>query len=1201
MIAPPSYIVLAYRKLLPDWEDYKEFVPVTAKANRRLDLLKVFPVSKYNASHVPSGFPTQVAAAIMRISDRGIYFGGRLTCGELQDGKVPKIAISDLGLQASYDWRESKPEVFLELDVTVTLSLALSNDDYEEAEMTGLITYIYAEKKSHWHLSAYVSHLRARLLHSLFDADSQGPVTSLLEHIELSNLQMDYYYEPEKGVPSHFKVYGSLLLGPFELDVNFDHNGSWTFDASLKAQDEAKSEVKLTTASVGAIIRSIVPDADLPGFLADIGISSPALSLKIEKAKEDKNLLIFTVSCAIEGFGFTFVQYCKKGAEKSKRILKVSINKFPSIAIPMAGNITDLFGEMYYMYVDDASTSGGITLEEVRHINATLATNDILFKKTKSVTEETDVVVVKGSHFVIATTSDSTRNVVIDYVFNAVEKRQTLSQRSSSDYSSGDTIDIGDHVGDIRRDPQPQSKAIQKIESSDSSMAPFRKSIGPLSISNIGFKYADGEITLMLDAEIRLGPIGLAMLGAGITLNLHHLRLNSLPDHVELSVEGLAAEFNKPPVEIAGLFRKSGRSYRGGMIISMNAYTIEAAGYYGKILDRRGEELTSVFVSAKLEGPLVEFEFADISGVTDGFGYNSHLNFPSAADVMDFPFVSSSNLEDDPMETLKTLVGTDRWFYPENESYWLAAGLKVDSFQVLTVSAVAIDLEATFGLVELGIMVTVDFAEGVFRAESQLSPRSFILDKNCHPTGGSAPCYWFAPNLLQGDWVFTLGGYHRAYKAPTHYPRPPRLGIGWTVSDVLSITGEAYFAITPSTCMAGGRLHAALREGALYACFDAYADLLINFEPFHFVAETRVSVSVVYTQNLLFTSVPIKTEIVADLTLYGPPVAGRVSVNFLVFDFTVNFGPPDKEPDAVGLGKFYCLALQLKGSDAADILKQTNPTPLPKNQAHLFSCQRGLLPPEIDSKVTAKAKDAPWRVRSGRFCFSVQCRFPATSITLNNQAELTYDKTKMYAKPMRLTSDENLTSKVTIKIECSDKKSEEQLGWNTQRQVGKLPQALWGVYSATPDPRSLLNPKGEPCVSLMNGIKIASPDPHVSDDALAPFDVLACGAQDITGESQVFPPTIAEHAEWQPVIATGGYGEVAKLWTAHSREKSMVQKEAVSAWVKLFTESSLWDVSKEELTSWNPSMPRELCKDFENWYVGVPYLSRKLSAEVANS
>ena len=79
-----------------------------------------------------------------------------------------------------------------------------------------------------------------------------------------------------------------------------------------------------------------------------------------------------------------------------------------------------------------------------------------------------------------------------------------------------------------------------------------------------------------------------------------------------------------------------------------------------------------------------------------------------------------------------------------------------------------------------------------------------------------------------------MGGYHQAFRAPVHYPEPPRLVINWSLDKSLSITGEAYSATAPKVCMGDGRILASLSLGALYAYFDASLNFLINMEPFFF-------------------------------------------------------------------------------------------------------------------------------------------------------------------------------------------------------------------------------------------------------------------------------------------------------------------------------------------------------------------------------
>lgn len=129
--------------------------------------------------------------------------------------------------------------------------------------------------------------------------------------------------------------------------------------------------------------------------------------------------------------------------------------------------------------------------------------------------------------------------------------------------------------------------------------------------------------------------------------------------------------------------------------------------------------------------------------------------------------------------------------------------MKIDAFQMISLDAVVVVMFAQsvklgiyavalvgilnakslvkFAHVELGINVTVDFDYGTMKVEGQLSPKSFISDPNCHFTGGFALYYWFdathADKSLAGNFVFTLGGYHQAFRIPDGWPNPPRLGI----------------------------------------------------------------------------------------------------------------------------------------------------------------------------------------------------------------------------------------------------------------------------------------------------------------------------------------------------------------------------------------------------------------------------------------
>jgi hypothetical protein len=141
--------------------------------------------------------------------------------------------------------------------------------------------------------------------------------------------------------------------------------------------------------------------------------------------------------------------------------------------------------------------------------------------------------------------------------------------------------------------------------------------------------------------------------------------------------------------------------------------------------------------------------------------------------------------------------------------------------------------------------VELNFIEGSFLVEAALAPNSYLLVPQCHLQGGFALCYWFEPNPASGDWVFTLGGYHPQFKPPAYYPNAKRIGISFKLGDNINVTGETYFAMCPKAVMGGGRQHYEVSIPLISAHLDAFADFLIMYKPFHYIADIGVDVGVV--------------------------------------------------------------------------------------------------------------------------------------------------------------------------------------------------------------------------------------------------------------------------------------------------------------------------------------------------------------------
>lgn len=328
---------------------------------------------------------------------------------------------------------------------------------------------------------------------------------------------------------------------------------------------------------------------------------------------------------------------------------------------------------------------------------------------------------------------------------------------------------------------------------------PFKKTIGPLTISNIGLHLRGDSIIVLLDAEVKLGPFAFELIDCGIGFDLSKINFTQFDSAgIQFELSGLALSWADPPVEIAALFEVVGPdSYAGGVTMTMEPYAFAAFGSYNGSVKIPGHDpFKSIFIFAELHGPLVELEFAELQGIKLGFGYNSQLSLPTLADVPHFPFVAGVN-GTDPIAVLTSLcqpvgpTGSQQiWVAPKEGPMWLAAGLDITAFDIVDVTAVVVfefnplilsilanataqmpkpnkaisdstlSREVTYVYAEMAIVSTVDFAKGSLTILGALAPNSFVMNPSCHLSGGFGLCYWFSGSGHDGDWVFTIGGYH---------------------------------------------------------------------------------------------------------------------------------------------------------------------------------------------------------------------------------------------------------------------------------------------------------------------------------------------------------------------------------------------------------------------------------------------------------
>jgi len=455
---------------------------------------------------------------------------------------------------------------------------------------------------------------------------------------------------------------------------------------------------------------------------------------------------------------------------------------------------------------------------------------------------------------------------------------------------------------------------------------PLQRSFGPIYVEQVGVgaEDTDGTTTalqLLLDG-------GLQMLGLAVQVDDLSVTIPTAtplqPDTWRLGLAGLAVGMDTSGLRIAGGLRERRPptppnsqplppDYVGMIRVEFAQYGITAIGGYGEFPDGAGGTYTSFFLFGALSAPIGGPPAFFVTGIGAGAGINRRLIVPDdMAQLPGFPLVAamdpSSDLATDPMGALDLLGET---FPAERGTLWFAAGVRFTSFVVVESIAV-LSAEIGDGLeinllglsrmdlpnpltpmarIELALRARFSTTEGVLSVIAQLTDNSWIINESCRLTGGFAFVTWFRT----GQFVLTLGGYHPRFARPAEFPLVPRLGFVWQVSDILSIKGESYFALTASCVMAGAKLDASLDAGWIWGRLVVGFDALVAWDPFHYCIHAYVSVSVGFKIEICVpflgcARIKFSMSIGADLEIEGPELRGTAKLDLDVTSFTVRFG-----------------------------------------------------------------------------------------------------------------------------------------------------------------------------------------------------------------------------------------------------------------------------------------------------------------------
>jgi hypothetical protein len=134
-------------------------------------------------------------------------------------------------------------------------------------------------------------------------------------------------------------------------------------------------------------------------------------------------------------------------------------------------------------------------------------------------------------------------------------------------------------------------------------------------------------------------------------------------------------------------------------------------------------------------------------------------------------------------------------------------------------------------------------------------------------------------------FVLSAGGFHPAFPAPRGIPPLKRITTDLSPLPLLELRCEAYLALTTNTVQFGARVELAAQVAKCGIRGHLSLDVLLQFEPLHFVVDVSIAVALtVFGEDLVGVSLDVRLE--------GPAkwhARGRGSIDLFLFSVSFNF------------------------------------------------------------------------------------------------------------------------------------------------------------------------------------------------------------------------------------------------------------------------------------------------------------------------
>ncbi|HWY29309.1 MAG TPA: DUF6603 domain-containing protein, partial [Candidatus Acidoferrum sp.] len=266
---------------------------------------------------------------------------------------------------------------------------------------------------------------------------------------------------------------------------------------------------------------------------------------------------------------------------------------------------------------------------------------------------------------------------------------------------------------DSTNDPKYNFQLFDKDENpTDKVWLPVQRAFGPLHCQRLGIGWQqpnpDFLLAFLFDGDVALAGLEVDLEGLAVGIPL------GAPGDLSkyrLDLDGLDFTFAEGSVEISGGLFKTSASVNGQKIVEYNGEALLKAGTWSVSAVGSWTTLSghpSLFIFAFLDANIGGPAFFYVTGLSAGFGYNRSLKLPTQDQVAAFPLVAGltnpSQIGGPSATPGQALQALQDWVPPAQGCYWLAAGVRFTTFELVNSNAlIVVEFGKNFEIAILGL------------------------------------------------------------------------------------------------------------------------------------------------------------------------------------------------------------------------------------------------------------------------------------------------------------------------------------------------------------------------------------------------------------------------------------------------------------------------------------------------------------------